>query len=199
MTTSLTMFPGPSLGSACALAERGLTMRLPQLPAGQAEPQEQAVLCSGPLQRPGLNSPRLPHPPGKPSVRRGLLPLHTLPQGRPRGGQGEAEARPRLQVGRWLERSKHQPSGPYRRLLFPRNKQRQRKHTWNLNLVKFAEPQGFAGSGPGKNSLVWFWARRTERGAGEGTARFHFSQLPIGVTSVSESPLSLAAASEALG
>ena len=31
--------------------------------------------------------------------------------------------------------------------LLPRNKRVQRKHKWNLNLVRFAEPWGFAGSG----------------------------------------------------
>lgn len=40
-------------------------------------------------------------------------------------------------------------SSPFWLPLFPRNKRLQRKHKWNLNLVRFAEPQGFAGSGTG--------------------------------------------------
>lgn len=77
-----------------------------------------------------------------------LVPLSVralLPRG---GGQGAPWRRPRL--SEWGERSESQPAPlPSQSPRLPRNQGLQRKHKWNLTRVKFAEPQGFAGSGPG--------------------------------------------------
>lgn len=140
----------------------------PQLRPGRAEPQGAGGAPLWALaERLGLSSPWLPHP------RLGSLPRASCHPAHVSGGG--AEGRPRSTGGQVLERSKHQPSHPFRRPLFPRNKRRQRKHTWNLNLVKFAELGVSLGQDPVKIASGDSGQESRERG---GRRRCEISLFP---------------------
>lgn len=125
-----------------------------------------AQLGFGLLRGPGLHSPGLPRPRWEPSARPAVPFAPCREGGRGRGGS-------------WLGSSERGPAVPSQAALSQKPEATEETHV-EPNSGPVCRTSGFAGSGPGKNSL-WVTPRQENRRewAGEGAVRFHFPPLPV--------------------